>query len=295
MNDPLRIPRIVSEQAAARSTLSGVNIPAKTMAEHLLENKVDMTTAEKVTCIMVHYDSPRLAMTRTAVNNLLRDQSYRNLELVIVNSTGRRITNREHPSFREYEVSPQDYSSVGSLKNFGIQQARGAWIAFTADDAHSHPHRLTLQMAHRVPGKCSLFSHVCKVDVRNSVVCIDQNPKGQASTILFPREHAGDFDPNLSIDEDQDFLDRMFDEDQRILVTNDSSWFPGPCALVEFWHGRNAKTREEFLKEYAEEKYLGVRNPGVTTDVLEYVQVALQKHKADMSLNAGKETAAPNN
>lgn len=227
---------------------------------------------------MVIADKRRIVPARTSVNQFLR-QSYQNKRLIIINSTGSPVTNRAHEYVREELVDPLTLSTLGALRNYGIMLSDAQWICPWDDDDHSHPHRLTFQMAHRQENACCLLSSQVRADVTATpgynlnMVCLVRNNLGLANTIIFPKNGV-QYDETLLQGVDAEFFTRCFG-DNRVVLENDSEWFPGAVLSFAFWHGLNVASREEFLGQFAGPQYVGIKPNGLTDDQLDYVAHAL--------------------
>ena len=253
----------------------------------------------RVVALMPVADARRVNLARMTVNQFW-EQTYQNAHLLIVNSSGTRVTNREHSLISEIEVSPVDFPTISALRNKGIQECDGEWCVLWDDDDHSHPHRISLQMAHRRDDCCVLLSHEMRVDVSEAVrsgekrptICICSNEKGLANTVLFPRKlkvvggtTVPLFDASMvTVGEDDKFI-RQFGR-QLIVLPNPSDWFPGPALHIAFWHGLNSKERSDFLGEFADENLRGMRLPGVTDDLIGYLKKALDLYGVEMRVEA---------
>jgi glycosyltransferase involved in cell wall biosynthesis len=208
-------------------------------------------------------------------------QTYPHYEIVIVNSSGNKVTNRQHPSVREYEVSPDDHPNLASLRNFGIETANGPWIMPIDDDDFQHAHRLMFQMAHRKEECCVLLSHQIRVDVQNAIICVHHDPVGIPGSIVFPkRNESGGFNlydaSHATPGEDKEFFERNFG-DKRVVVRNEGDWNPGPLLMLCCHHGLNATSREDFMGIFADvQKYKGIRPEGVSNQMLDYIKQALR-------------------
>lgn len=233
----------------------------------------------KVTAIMVIADVRRFRLAVHAIEQFSQ-QTYQHKEMVIVNSSGTRLTGPDTDVGREIGVSAAECPTVAALRNRGIQEATGEWCLFFDDDDYQHPHRMTFQMAHRRPGYCVVLRDQLRVDVRNSTACVWSEPNGIPGSVLFPKRPSWmqgkepQFDASLIENEDGAFLSNF--GKRRILLANDNRWFPGPALMVAFWHGLNVKTREAFFGKYAAEQYQRVRLPEITDDLSEYLKAVLE-------------------
>lgn len=244
-----------------------------------------------VTAVMAISDPRRLKLAVRAINQF-GNQSYDNKQLLVINSSGKRITNRNHPIVQEIEVDPAQYPTVGALRNLGIQQSEAEWILPWDDDNHSHPHRIALQMAHRREGSCVVLSHEIRLDVQMAspethCVCVCEEPEGIPGTILFPRSvvWAGSATPPLYDDllsgpgEDVALL-RQFGE--RKIVLHNGYGFPGPMLHLAFYQGLNLKSRGEFFGRFAGAEFYQHRDLAVSGDRLDYLVHVMRQYGYDI-------------
>ncbi len=272
--------------------------PNQLMVTEIPPNKITENSCAppKVTVLLCVSDPRRISLCRTTINQFIRYQSYRNYELLVINNSGQAVTNREHALVREIAITSPE--SLATLRNIGIAAATGAWIMPIDDDDYHHAHRLALQMAHRQVGKCVMLSHQIRVDTKNSIVCIHEDSLGIPGSILFPR-HASDYQHNLydaawreGSGEDVEFFERNFG-DNRVVIPNDSSWFPGPAMMVCCWHGLNLKSREQFMGGYADvERYKGMRPDGLNDDLLAYLSSTLRVYGLNLGTDQMEGPAA---
>lgn len=198
--------------------------------------------SEMLSAIMVLDQPQRVRLARVAVESFMR-QTYADRQLIIVNGSGEKVTTREHPMLVEVEV--MGGPSIGALRNVGIEKAAGDWLMIWDDDNWSHPHRITFQMAHRVPAMCCVLRFETRVDVLRSFASPIENTNGVPGTIMWPKGDAR-FSEVADIREDVEFFESMFG-DRRVVVNNNSSWFPGPVLHTAFYHGNNRLTVEDFF------------------------------------------------
>lgn len=267
--------------------------PVPDPAPQATENSQPAPSVSVLLCVA---DMRRLSLCRTAVNQLLMHQTYRNFELVIVNSAGKAVTNRQHALVREFEVDPADYPTLGALRNYGLERCEGDWVMPIDDDDYQHAHRLVFQMAHRQPGCCVMLTHQTRVDTQNSIVCFHNEPNGIPGSILFPRLVDGklvQYDASIQgPGEDSEFWRRNFG-DKRVVIENDPSWFPGPLMMVCCWHGLNAKSREEFLGEFSDvQRYKGMKPDAMDEGMVKYLQATLRVFGLDLGTDRVEGPAA---
>ena len=243
--------------------------------------KLEKDESDKVTALLVLNDARRMRLARTSVNQFML-QTYENKDIVIVNSSGQKVTTRDHPLVKEIEVDPTQYPTVGSLRNVALENATGDWVLPWDDDDHSHPHRLVFQMAHRRGGSCVVLTHQLRVDIRHTIVYVHRDPDGVPGTILFQRStdplwlHKWTEDASIR-QEDTELLKQF--ASSRVVVNNHMGMKPGPALHMAYHHGLNVRSREEFFGEFAADKYKGGTNcHGVDQETLDYIQGALAAH-----------------
>lgn len=109
----------------------------------------------------------RLQLVRQAVESVLT-QSYRNLELLVVNDGPDAAKRQELSSIADsrlcfFEAPRSGHASA--VRNFGISKARGEWIALLDDDDRWLPDKLAVQMraAHALKDGDHVFGGVTRV------------------------------------------------------------------------------------------------------------------------------------
>jgi len=223
-----------------------------------------------VTAIMAISNPQRISIAHNTAKQF-EWQSYGLKELIIVNASGRRVTeDDEFPDVRELRVEQEDFPTLVSMLNEARYEAKGDWVIRWDDDDHHHPHRIAIQMAHRVDGACCLLAYQLRLDLRNTTICVVERAGGHASSILWPKYDAGEI-PEVD-KEDEAFLDSFH---YRVVVDNKPSVFPGPALHMPMYHGRNMRSETDFFGEYADPKFQGRLNPGVTPSLTQYVQYAV--------------------
>jgi glycosyltransferase involved in cell wall biosynthesis len=240
-----------------------------------------------VTAILVVNDMRRLNLARTMVNQWVMHQTYQNWELVIANSAGKAVTNREHGLIREFTVDQTAYPTLAHLRNFAIEQAEGDWIIPLDDDSYPHPHRLVIQMGHRNDGCANLLTQQCRVDWRNSIVCFHEEPNGIADTAIFPKHNLEgklvQYDVAVPDPECLDHMIRTNFSGNISLLENSPSWFPGPMLTVKTLHDLSEVDREVFLGPYHDvSKYKGIRPDAMDDDMVKYLAATLRVYGLEL-------------
>ncbi|MCB0543765.1 MAG: glycosyltransferase family 2 protein, partial [Saprospiraceae bacterium] len=102
---------------------------------------------ELVSCVVPTYN--RAAFLKDAIESTLA-QDYPNWELIIVDDQSADNTAEVAKAYAEkdprirYFLNPQ--KGVSSARNYGIEMAKGQYIAFLDDDDISLPHRFGSQL-----------------------------------------------------------------------------------------------------------------------------------------------------
>ena len=283
-------PRQEKESTTERIPVSALDQPT---IERIVEDATppipeiteNSRNAEKVSAIMVIDQQPRVRLARVAVESFMR-QTYMERQLVIVNGSGEKVTTREHPMITEVEVMAGP--TIGALRNVGIEKGDGSWFVIWDDDDWSHPHRLAFQMAYRVPATCCVLRFQSRCDVLRSFVVPIENTNGIPGTIMWPKGEAR-FSEMPDVREDVDFFEKNFG-DRRVVVNNNSSWFPGPVLHTAFFHGNNRLSEEDFFgKEWAGKEHQGKWM--VQPDEREYLKTILGFYGMSASDNTDAGTA----
>lgn len=230
-----------------------------------------------VSAILVVAEDERVMLARQAVTNFMR-QTYNSLggvEIIVINAApSLNVLNDTWPLLKEFRVDPVMYPTIGALRNKGIEEASGSWIAPFDDDDHHHLHRLALQMACRQEGKCVTLTDQVRLDTNteNPVIVVHQDLAGIPNTVIFPRTNIDGmlnlYDPEIiQVGEDREFIDRNFGNEGNVVLRNslvdvdnpDSSqnWFPSVVMSIAFYHSRNKSTPEQFFGNYSAEQYRG--------------------------------------
>jgi len=193
-----------------------------------------------VSAILPLSDSRRAACARQAVA-AFQSQTYPACELVLVNGTKTPLLGEAVAGVRELLVQP---GTAGGLRNLGVQEARGEWLAQWDDDDWSHPDRLLVQMAARREGRACLLDYQARVAVQGEDVLAAaavKAPEGARGTLLWPAGPARFRDGAAW--EDALFLAEHF-SGRVVLVPGRRDGLPLHSA---FWHGLNATPLLEFM------------------------------------------------
>ncbi len=176
-------------------------------------------------------------------------QSYRNKELIIVNSTGKpMLPDIPHPIGIK-EVAVDGKPTIGAMRNIGIEAAAGAWIKPWDDDDIYGTRLVALLMAHRDGDKPVMLQCQVRVDFRQGTAFRLFEENGVPSTILYPKGEARYPD----CDEGDDVAFEVSNFPTSVLVPNVA--FPNTLASIAVFHGWNVTPRNRFLGTYAEKKH----------------------------------------
>jgi len=236
----------------------------------------------KVSAILVVGEDERINLARSTVTSFLR-QTYPNLEIVIVSASPTyAVLDNKWDSLKEFRVDPVQYPTIGALRNKAIEESSGEWILTIDDDDHSHLHRLFIQMAVRQPGCCVTLSEQVRVDIERNMLCLFANRDGLPGTVLFPRTRDDGslnlYDADmLDTGEDLEFVARNFGKAKTVVLSTSTSWFPGPCTSIAYYHTRNKSSREEFFGRFASNAHANSVASIIPPDHLEYTRSVMEK------------------
>lgn len=192
-----------------------------------------------------HY--PYAVLARTA----FLEQTYPLKQLVIVND-GEHSLDINDSRIKEVKVERKPQTTLGQLRNIGLEHADGDWILQWDDDDIHHPARMDYQMSHVVSGKCQLL--VCQV--RTNVLTGDSfkytEPIGIAGTILHPK--TTERYPLKRKGEDGDFWLNTWGRNNRQLKNN----IDFPEVYIRLYHGHNTWDEGHIMK--------GVGSAGIPPD-----------------------------
>ena len=243
---------------------------------------IENPTIPLVTAILVVGEDERINLARAAVTSFLR-QTYPNFEVVIVSaSPSFSVLDDTWDTLREFRVDPIQYPTIGALRNKAIEEARGEWIMPIDDDDHSHLHRFFIQMSVRQSGCCVVLSEQVRIDIERNMLCVFADNNGLPSTVLFPR-HRVDGTLNLydasiiEAGEDKEFMDRNFGAARTIILPTPSSWFPGPCTSIAYYHTRNKSSRDSFFGRFAADSHANTVASNIPADHMDYIRNVMEK------------------
>lgn len=215
----------------------------------------------------------------------VKKQSYGNIEILVIDD-GSATDAIEQLCFRIGGVKylRKENGGISSARNYGLDNAKGDYLAFLDDDDLYKPHRVEVQLQ-----AFKAYPDVGLVHSAAEVIDAQGKPTGQiigasknkahlrsgnvfwnalgtwlpkAPTVLMKREAVGDlrFDENLSAGEDADFY-------QRIFYYNQAKYIEEPLAFYREHEDpeRLSKNTEQYLclcgAMYVNLKALGIKNP----------------------------------
>ena len=172
-------------------------------------------------------------LERTLIS--IDNQTYKNIEIIVVDD-GSKINYAEKicKQFSNCKYYYKNNGGVSSARNYGIQKAKGAYIAFLDDDDLFLPHKIEVQVAILLQKKDIYCVHSsasvidgddnltgetigsCKEKANKRSGNVFWNALGvwvvKSPTPLFRREVFDKilFDENIMVGEDVDFYQRMF-------------------------------------------------------------------------------------
>jgi len=176
---------------------------------------------ELVTCIIPTYN--RAALLERAVESICR-QTYPHWELIVVDDRSTDGTPEAMAAWQardsriRYFVNPNK-KGPSAARNYGISQAKGAYIAFLDDDDISLPHRFASQLgAMLASGSGFLVSGFRKIDSNTGAVLSEYKLElpgvaaGLPSRWMIKKElldRVGGFDESLFLMEDPELSYRL--------------------------------------------------------------------------------------
>lgn len=198
-----------------------------------------------VSMILVFGEPRRERMARKCINRFLL-QTYERKELVIVNTSGLKLTNKEHPAVREV-IPGGGGLTIGEMRNAGLDEAHGQWVTMLDDDDLPSFHLLSYLVSHREPGKGLALAYQLRVSVVHNNAFLLFNEAGIPSTLFFEptpetRYAATDSGDTLA------FWTEHFSMCTKVLNNNVP---PASCMSLAVHQGHNVTPVEEFMLDYA--------------------------------------------
>jgi glycosyltransferase involved in cell wall biosynthesis len=205
--------------------------------------------APLVSCMMMTGGSPeRRPLAQIAVRSF-QQQTYAPRELVIINqSLGTAFEKRvlagiaeEGPGYRMREYLVPKPTSLGDLRNIGLDRARGTWLMSWDDDDWSHSARISRQMAQRASMRPVAFTTTVRCSLQHNTAFVHREVRyGNGGLLLFPTG-LGRY-PAQDRHEDSDFYLKYF---RSTTVLWDNADFPE--IYVRFYHGNNTSSETHIL------------------------------------------------
>lgn len=208
-----------------------------------------MSDQSLVSCVMVTGKTPaHQKLDQAAISSFL-EQTYENKELLIINDGDYRLFPNGAPdSIRELDCRiPGRRMSLGELRNVGLTEARGDWIAQWDSDDFSHPSRLFVMMAHRQPAGAVVLRCQVRYSLVNNTAKTVTAKRGIAGTILHAKTEAR-YEP-AGKHEDSWFLDTF--GTNRVIVENVVGQAGGPQLYIRLYHGANTWSAKHIMQELA--------------------------------------------
>jgi glycosyltransferase involved in cell wall biosynthesis len=180
-------------------------------------------------------DPARQRLAEIAVDSVLQ-QTYTNLELIVINDGDYTITRPADHRLREVRVPKGKV--LGELRNIGLDVAKGQFITQTDDDDWYHPERIERQMAFAVKDACVLLEYQIRYSFVSNCSFRYGCKEGIAGSILHPRG-AGRYPPKAKA-EDSDFWLRNWGP-KRILIRNktEAGLYVRMCHGFNTWNARH--------------------------------------------------------
>jgi len=261
-----------------------------------------------LSAILPHHDPSRAQLCRKTVNNFVR-QNYLPFELIVVNGTDTPIVTNDAINGEEYKADGCVVKEIfvpsgnaATMRNHGIQEAVGDWIAPIDNDDWFHPQRFLYQMAHRVPKRPCLLENQLKMDIspllemlkENQVgesfrpmLHLESNPKGIPSTMIFPRvlnDSEWRYDESLNVGEHAELLDRMRQKanitpvvcpNRHTQLITGLSW---PVLSVAMYHGTNELEFNQFFEGLPEPRDVSLVPSGLNQKDVDLIKTMLRSY-----------------
>lgn len=197
-----------------------------------------------VTAVMVFGEPQRSTLAQRCINRFLL-QTYENKELVVINASGKKLTNVEHPQVREIAVAGP--LTLGAMRNIGLREAHGKWVTMWDDDDLPNYHYLEYMMLRRVEGQGMALRRQIRTSVTLANAFLLDEEGGVPATLFFqptPEHKYHEADLN----ETAMFYNEYFAGRCAVI---DNNLYPTTCISIAVHHGHNVTPVEEFMRELA--------------------------------------------
>lgn len=194
-----------------------------------------------ITAVMVTgKDESRYFFANLAVECFLK-QSYPKKELLIINHGARSVPIPDS-TIKELRVARTESQTVGDLRNFGLDYAKGEFLICWDDDDWHNPERISMQYAAQKDDAAVFLRHQIRYNLKNDCAFVNTANEGLHGTILHSRNVPFRY-PNLCRGEDTAFMNQF---NKRIVVEN------SPSAYVRFYHGGNIWDAKHIMGRWAD-------------------------------------------
>lgn len=200
-----------------------------------------------VSCILVFADRSRIRFAQRAIKDFTA-QLYPRKELVIVNATDLSIKDGENFEINEVMVlegAMTAPTTIGELRNIGIDAARGDWVKLCWDDDDIHsPWLLVYQMLFRRPGAALALTSQLRVDLVNNSAIHHSAAVGIANTLIVPADKKKRFVGALERGE----VARYWGQHYGVNTVAVPNAVPAlSCLSIAVHHGNNLTPVEQFM------------------------------------------------
>jgi glycosyltransferase involved in cell wall biosynthesis len=199
---------------------------------------------------MITGKSPeRRPMALAAVRSFLA-QNYAPMELLIINDGGiplMDVVSRQVGGLLIREMAVEKQPTLGHLRNIGLENANGEYIAQWDDDDWSHPDRIAYQMeyAKKLQIPVTLEAQIRYSFKSNNAFVVRQYPRpdyavGIPGTVLHPKTDLRY--PEEALHEDTHFLKQF----EKVHIIHNS-----PTLYIRFSHGANSWDEKHIMGSYS--------------------------------------------
>jgi glycosyltransferase involved in cell wall biosynthesis len=223
----------------------------------------------RISAIMITgKDARRREFAQVAVRCFL-EQTHENKELVIVNDSGLPLGCSD-PRIREIMPPFSPRTTLGDLRNIGLQHSSGDLVIQWDDDDWHDPERMEIQASFWEPGTAVLLKQQIRYSTLTRAAFLSDWRHGIHGTILHERSDRLRY-PRLRKGEDSVFLAPFR---QRKLV--DAS----PVLYIRFFHGANTWDARHIMGNHT-----GTADSGrseLSQDELELLNFVLKEYYSDV-------------